>query len=163
MRLRVAVSDTVSDTAGTASTAGGGGALIRHGLETTDRDPLIALANGNAYVTIMSVAIEVKELLLDDGSSPFAEWFDSLEAQGAAKVAVAVARIEQGNLSNVEWFRGIGEYKIDWGPGLRIYLAREGLTIIVLIGGGTKRRQQHDIDRAVASWEDYKRRRARMA
>jgi putative component of toxin-antitoxin plasmid stabilization module len=32
--------------------------------------------------------------------------------------------MEQGNLSNVEWFRGIGEYKIDWGPGYRIYLAK---------------------------------------
>jgi hypothetical protein len=38
--------------------------------------------------------------------------------------------MEQGNLSNVEWFRGIGEYKIDWGPGYRIYLAKDGLKII---------------------------------
>lgn len=65
-----------------------------------------------------------------------------------------------GNLSNVEWFRGIGEYKIDWGPGLRIYLAKDGLKIIILIGGGTKKRQQQDIDHAVALWEDYKRRKA---
>ncbi|MHB1200366.1 MAG: hypothetical protein ACYCZ6_12555 [Polaromonas sp.] len=54
----------------------------------------------------------------------------------AAKVSVAAARMEQGNLSNVEWFRGIGEYKIDWGPGYRIYLAKDGLKIIVLLGGG---------------------------
>ena len=50
--------------------------------------------------------------------------------------------------------------KIDWGPGLRIYLAKDGLKIIILIGGGTKKRQQQDIDQALALWEDYRRRKA---
>ena len=95
---------------------------------------------------------QIKELLRDDGSSPFAEWFGSLDAVSAAKVRVAISRMEQGNLSRVEWFRGMGEYRIDWGPGLRIYLARETPEIIILIGGGTKRRQQQDIDRALALW-----------
>jgi putative addiction module killer protein len=103
---------------------------------------------------------DIEELLLDDGDSPFAAWFESLDALAAAKVRVAVSRMEQGNLSNVEWFRGIGEYKIDWGPGLRIYLAKDGPRIIILIGGGTKKRQQRDIDHAVALWEDFKRRKA---
>jgi putative addiction module killer protein len=107
-----------------------------------------------------STSRQVRELLLPDGDSPFADWFSSLEAVAAAKVSVALTRMEQGNLSSVEWFRGIGEYKIDWGPGLRIYLARKGLKIIVLLGGGSKRRQQQDIDRAVALWEDYRRREA---
>jgi putative addiction module killer protein len=106
------------------------------------------------------MAYEIKELLLQDGKSPFEEWFVSLNAVAAAKIRVAVSRMEQGNLSNVEWFRGIGEYKIDWGPGLRIYLAKDGLKIIILIGGGTKKRQQQDIDQAVALWEDFKRRKA---
>lgn len=106
------------------------------------------------------VNFQVKELLLADGDSPFAQWFESLEAIAAAKVRVAVSRMEQGNLSNVEWFRGIGEYKIDWGPGLRVYLARDGLKILILIGGGTKKRQQKDIDQATALWDDYKRRKA---
>ena len=61
------------------------------------------------------MSYQIKELLLVEGDSPFAEWFGSLEAVAAAKVRVAVSRMEQGNLSNVEWFRGIGEYKIDWG------------------------------------------------
>ena len=78
----------------------------------------------------------------------------------AAKVRVAVSRMEQGNLSNVEWFRGIGEYKIDWGPGLRIYLAKDGPKIIILNGGGTRKRQQQDIEQAVAMWQDFKRRKA---
>jgi putative addiction module killer protein len=116
--------------------------------------------NGNVYVTMWAVSYQIEELLLADGDSPFGQWFGSLEAVAAAKVRVAVSRMEQGNLSNVEWFRGIGEYKIDWGPGLRIYLAKDGMKIIVLIGGGTKKRQQQDIDNAMALWEDYKRRKA---
>ncbi len=103
---------------------------------------------------------QVRELLLDDGTSPYADWFGGLDPVAAAKVAIAKLRMEQGNLSNVEWFRGIGEYKIDWGPGYRIYLAKDGLKIIVLLGGGTKRRQQKDIDTAIELWEFYKQRKA---
>jgi putative addiction module killer protein len=106
------------------------------------------------------MSYQVKELLQEDGESPFAKWFGLLEAVAAAKVRVAVSRMEQGNLSNVKWFSGIGEYKIDWGPGLRIYLAKDGQKIIILIGGGTKKRQQQDIDQAVALWNEYKRRKA---
>lgn len=106
------------------------------------------------------MTFQIKELLLDDDESPFGAWFSELEPVAAAKVRVALTRMEQGNLSNVEWFRGIGEYKIDWGAGLRIYLAKDGLKIILLLGGGTKKRQQRDIDFAVERWEDYKRRKA---
>lgn len=106
------------------------------------------------------MSCQVHELILEDGSSPYAEWFNSLDAQAAAKIAVAKARMELGNLSNIEWFKGIGEYKIDWGPGYRIYVAKDGLKVIVLLGGGTKRGQQSDIDRAVDLWEKYKARKS---
>ena len=66
------------------------------------------------------------------------DWMQS----AATKVTTATVRMEQGNLSNVKWFRGIGEYRIDWGPGYRIYLVKDGLKIIVLLGGGTKKGQQ---------------------
>jgi len=105
---------------------------------------------------------QVKELLRPDGSSPYADWFASLDGMTAAKVRVAMGRMEQGNLSNVEWFRGIGEFKIDWGPGYRIYLAKDGLKIIVLLGGGSKKGQQKDIDQAVELWEDYTRRKSQL-
>jgi putative addiction module killer protein len=103
----------------------------------------------------------VKELLLNDGASPFKEWFDELDALAAAKVQVAVSRMEQGNFSNVQWFRGIGEFRIDWGPGLRIHLAKDGIQIILLLGGGTKKQQQRDINLAVERWEHYKRLKAK--
>jgi putative addiction module killer protein len=105
---------------------------------------------------------QVRELLLEDGSSPFADWFNGLSSDVAAKVATAQLRMQQSNLSNVEWFRGIGEYKIDFGPGWRIYLARDGIQIIVLLGGGSKKGQQKDIERAIMLWEDYKHRKSQM-
>jgi putative addiction module killer protein len=104
--------------------------------------------------------IRVEEYIRPDGSSPYAEWFDSLDAQSAAKVTTAKLRMELGNTSNVKWFAGIGEYVIDWGPGYRIYLAKDGESLIVLFGGGTKRRQQSDIERAKALHAEYKARKA---
>ncbi|MGA2191235.1 MAG: type II toxin-antitoxin system RelE/ParE family toxin [Steroidobacteraceae bacterium] len=94
--------------------------------------------------------IRVEEYIRPDGSIPYKDWFDSLDPQAAAKVTTAKLRMELGNTSNVKWFSGIGEYVIDWGTGYRIHLARDGESLIVLFGGGTKRRQQADIDRAQA-------------
>jgi putative addiction module killer protein len=98
----------------------------------------------------------VEEYIRPDGSIPYKEWFDSLDAQAAAKVTTAKLRMELGNTSSVKWFAGIGEYVIDWGPGYRIYLAKDGETLMVLFGGGTKRRQQADINRALALHAEYK-------
>lgn len=102
--------------------------------------------------------MNVQEYIKEDGSSPYQEWFNSLDALPAVKVTVAKSRLELGNTSNVKWFDGIGEYKIDWGPGYRIYLAQEGKELIVLFGGGTKKSQQADIDRAKELYEEYKKR-----
>jgi putative addiction module killer protein len=59
------------------------------------------------------------------------------------------------------WFHGIGEYVINWGPGYRIYLASDWGQLILLLGGGTKRGQQADIDRAKSLLAEYKARRVR--
>jgi putative addiction module killer protein len=83
--------------------------------------------------------MEVLEYIKDDGSSPYKKWFDSLNVQAAVKVTVAKARLELGMTSSIKWFDGIGEYRIDWGPGYRIYLLQNGKNLIVLFGGGTKK------------------------
>ena len=107
--------------------------------------------------------IQVDEYLCEDGSNPYKTWFDSLDAHAAAKVVTAKLRLELGNTSNVKWFDGIGEFVIDWGPGYRIYLARDGDRLIVLFGGGTKRGQRRDIDRAKALHAEYKARKKAAA
>jgi putative addiction module killer protein len=102
----------------------------------------------------------VEEYIRPDGSSPYADWFNGLDAQAAAKVVTAKLRMELGNTSRIKWFGSIGEYVIDWGPGYRIYLAKDGDMLIVLFGGGTKRHQQSDIERAKAFHDEYKARKA---
>lgn len=103
--------------------------------------------------------MEIREFLDDRGGSPFAGWFDDLDAQAAAEITVAPTRMERGNLSNAKaGGAGVQEYRIDWGPGYRVYFGRDGDTLIILLCGGTKRRQQDDIAEAQANWAAYKRR-----
>jgi putative addiction module killer protein len=102
------------------------------------------------------MSIRVDEYIRDDGSSPFQRWFDSLDAQAAAKVTTARGRLELGLTSSIKWFGGIGEYRIDSGPGYRMYLAQDGKKFIILFGGGTKQRQQADIAQAQALHLEYK-------
>jgi len=102
--------------------------------------------------------VKIKEFVRTDGSIPFSKWFNRLDAQAAAKVTVALARLEQGNISNIKWFKGLGEYRINWGPGYRIYLAQEGSELIILFGGGTKKNQQKDIEKALSLLQEYRER-----
>lgn len=106
--------------------------------------------------------LELRYYLASDGVSPFEEWFSGLHAPAAAKVTTALARLEQGNLSNTKGVgEGVLEYRIDWGPGYRVYFGRDGDVLVILLTGGTKQRQQRDIEAAKAQWTDYKRRRPR--
>jgi putative addiction module killer protein len=107
--------------------------------------------------------IRVEEYLCADGMNPYKTWFDSLDAQAAAKIVTAKLRMELGNTSRVKWFDGIGEYVIDWGPGYRLYLAKDGDTLIILFGGGTKRGQQRDIDLTKALHAEYKARKKSLS
>ena len=72
---------------------------------------------------------------------------------------MAVTRLGQGNFSNVKGVgSGIFEYRIDFGPGYRIYIGKDGDCLVVLLGGGTKKRQEVDIAMAIARWRDYRKR-----
>lgn len=102
--------------------------------------------------------MQVMEYLREDGSCPYKKWFDGLDSQAAVKVATAIYRLESGNTAAIKWFAGLGEYRIDWGPGYRIYLVQDGIELIVLLGGGSKRSQQKDIDQALQLAREYKKR-----
>ena len=108
------------------------------------------------------VKVKVEEYLREDGSSPYRVWFDSLDAEAAAKVTTAKLRMERGLTSAIKWFDGLGEYVIDWGPGYRIYLAIHGERLIVLFGGGTKKRQAADIKEAKKLHQEYKDRKSML-
>ena len=103
--------------------------------------------------------MEIKEYLYADGSSPFADWFDGLYVQAALKVNTHLTRLGNGNLSSVKSVgSGVHECRVDWGPGYRVYLGKDGEKLVILLGGGTKKRQQKDIDKAKELWQEYKKR-----
>jgi putative addiction module killer protein len=100
---------------------------------------------------------EIIEYTNDADQNLFREWFFGLDARAAAKVTAAVARLENGNTSNVKSVGGgVYEYKINFGPGYRVYFAYDGKNIIILLAGGSKQRQSKDIETAKACWIDHK-------
>ena len=101
--------------------------------------------------------LEIRYYVTSGGLQPFAAWFTDLEPVARAKVTRAIARMEQGNLSNAKPVgEGVLEYRIDFGPGYRVYFGRDGKTLIILLGGGSKRRQDADIATAIARWQRYR-------
>src|SRR5258706_11469357 len=83
--------------------------------------------------------IELREYLDQMIRSPLGRWFDNLDGYAAARVGIALGRIENGNLSNAKSVgEGENEYRIEFGPGYRIYFGRDGMTIVILLGGGIK-------------------------
>lgn len=105
--------------------------------------------------------MKIVEYLDEGGESAFGEWVHGLDPIAAARIRVALQRIENGNESN---FKGVGggivEWRIDYGPGYRLYMGRAGPVLIILLGGGTKKRQDRDIASALRRWVDYRERRS---
>src|SRR5437867_11798085 len=109
-------------------------------------------------------AIRLLEYLDVEGRSPYGAWFDGLNAPAAAKAVTALYQLAAGNRSNVE---GVGsgafERKIAFGPGYRIYFGNDGDSVIILLGGSAKQRQQHATEAAKVRWAAYRRRKAASA
>ncbi len=103
--------------------------------------------------------VVVREYIDEAGNNPFGAWFAALDCSAAVRVTVALERIAQGHRSAMKSIgAGVLEYKIDFGPGYRIYFGRDGDQLVILVGGGTKKRQDRDIAAAKEAWKDYKRR-----
>lgn len=96
------------------------------------------------------------------GERPFVDWLEGLtDRQARTRVEARLARVAVGNFGDVEPVgEGVMELRIDWGPGYRVYFARVGQMIVLLLCGGDKRTQQRDINRAKDYFEDYKARTA---
>jgi putative addiction module killer protein len=103
--------------------------------------------------------VKLRHYIDPSGRSPFAAWLGELDDVAAARIAAALYRLEQGNFSNVKGVgEGVFEYRINFGPGYRIYFGKDGETIVILLGGGTKKRQARDIEQAIDRWADYRKR-----
>lgn len=82
--------------------------------------------------------LDTRYYIAPDGQSPFAKWFADLDSVARAKVTTAIARLGQGNLSNVKGVgEGVLEYRINFGPGYRVYFGRDGEVLVILLTGGT--------------------------
>lgn len=103
--------------------------------------------------------IEIRQYVDRQGRNPFERWFDSLDDGAQARIAVALDRLERGNISATKSVgAGVQELRLDFGPGYRVYFGWDGERLVILLGGGTKRRQQADIDAAHTLWQEYKER-----
>lgn len=103
---------------------------------------------------------QIEHYLSRDGRDPFAEWLASLADRRARAFALArIDRMEAGAFGDCKPVgAGVWEARIDYGPGYRVYYARAGNRLIVLLIGGDKRRQQADIEHAMSYWNDWQER-----
>jgi putative addiction module killer protein len=72
------------------------------------------------------------------------------DRHGQRRIQVRIDRLETGNPGDVRPVGGgVSEMRIDYGPGYRVYFARRGVTLVILLAGGDKRTQQQDIAMAL--------------
>jgi putative addiction module killer protein len=92
-----------------------------------------------------------------EGRNLFELWFRALEPTTRARVSVYLDRLERGNLSNTKSVGGgVMEVRMNFGPGFRAYLGRDGDTLVILLCGGDKKSQRGDIGTAQRLWSEYK-------
>ena len=93
-----------------------------------------------------------------DGKRPFSNWFNKLRDRKAqVRIDARLARVQLGNFGDTKAVgEGVLELRIDYGPGYRVYLGRDGSAVVILLLGGDKRTQSKDIDTAKKYWADYK-------
>lgn len=105
---------------------------------------------------------EVTQYETEDGKVPFNSWFLSLGTKAALKVRTAIAQMEAGSLGDHKSVGGgVWERRINFEKGYRVYFAKDGKELIILICGGTKTRQQSEINKAKKYWKEYKKRKKR--
>ena len=107
---------------------------------------------------------KVTQYETESGIVPFKKWFDSLGTKAALKVRTAVAQMEAGNFGDHKSVGGgVWERCINFEKGYRVYYGKDGEGLVILFSGGTKARQQSDIDKAKQYWSEYKKRKKKAA
>ena len=106
---------------------------------------------------------EIRHYLTEPGNDVFGDWLDELTDRKAAYKIIA--RVQRLGLGNAGDFRnlddGVSELKIDFGPGYRVYYARTGKVILMLLCGGDKSTQKQDIEHAKRNLKDFQSREAK--
>lgn len=103
---------------------------------------------------------EITEYTDEAGESPFSGWMRQVnDAQALARIDARIGRLVEGLFGDCKPVgEGVWELKVNWGPGYRVYYARAGRRVILILCAGDKRGQRTDIKRAIRLWQDWKRR-----
>ena len=104
--------------------------------------------------------IELRRYVAPDGKDVFGDWLAKLkDARAQAKILIRLDRVVVGNFADCKSLRsGLYELRIDWGPGYRVYYTMLGKACVLLLGGGDKRKQAADIEKALGRLNDYQER-----
>ena len=104
--------------------------------------------------------LELREYVTEDGRNIFRTWISKLKDKAArARVRVRLNRVRLGNFGDAKSVgEGVGELRIPYGPGYRVYFGLDGQAVVILLIGGIKQSQSKDIELAHRYWADYKRR-----
>jgi putative addiction module killer protein len=104
--------------------------------------------------------IELLEYLTEDGENPFHKWLISLKDRSVrARIRVRLNRVRLGDFGDCKPVgKGVSELRVDYGPGYRVYYGKSGMTIVILLCGGSKKSQSRDVQLAQAYWADFQRR-----
>ncbi len=100
---------------------------------------------------------EIIEYETEGGESPFASWLEGLnDVNAMARVDARILRLTEGLFGDCKPVgEGVWELRVDWGPGYRVYYARAGKRLILLLCGGDKRKQSTDIRRSIRYWKNW--------
>lgn len=104
--------------------------------------------------------IKLLEYVTEDGKNIFRGWIRSLKDNTVrARIRIRLNRIRLGNFGDCKPVGGgVSEIRIDYGPGYRVYFGRSDFTVVILLCGGTKKKQSEDIKLAQKYWAEYQRR-----
>jgi putative addiction module killer protein len=104
--------------------------------------------------------IELLEYVDGDGKNIFHKWLRTLKDKAVrARIRVRLNRVRLGNFGDCKSIGGgVSELRVDYGPGYRIYFGRDGIKVVILLCGGSKKSQSKDIMLAKQFWAEYKRR-----
>ena len=98
----------------------------------------------------------VVHYVAEDGTDYLDEWLQNQDTEIRARVQTRIDRIELGNFGDHKGVgNGVAELRIDFGPGYRVYYGLDNEKLVILLVGGTKKRQARDIKMAQACWKTY--------
>lgn len=99
----------------------------------------------------------LREYVATNGQNHYRQFFLNLSTAAAAKVSTVIARLASGHTSGLKSLGGgVAEWKLDWGPGYRIYVHQDGSELVILLAGSEKLDQHKTIALATELVDEYK-------